>query len=306
MAHSHQPIALVVAGEGDVGIARRERTALVGVDELCRSVPFGVVAVAVLPVGEETVPLVGDEPCAGAVAGVVVGVRLFRQARALELVGGVERERAWALRRRECRDPACRVESVTIGDRRARRRGVGDPLQATEAIVGVCRRADRVCTAAAGPPADRVHRVVAPVGVVRTFLDRVRGSVVLPNASDAIERIVEIGRRPAEPGGRLAESVHHGHRRLILPRRDQIPRLVVVEVIFHQRRGDERIGVLDDLQVVAAGGIFVARGHRDRPCARCVGHEPQAGASVTEGIIIEERRGQIPLRPLHHDRRIKG
>ena len=119
MAHRHEPIALVVAGEGDVGIARRERTALIDVDELCRSVPFGVVGVAVLPVGKETVPLVGDEPRAGAVAGVVVGVRLFRQARGLELVGGVERERACALGRGERRDPARGVEGVTIRDRRA-------------------------------------------------------------------------------------------------------------------------------------------------------------------------------------------
>jgi hypothetical protein len=45
MAHSHEPIALVVAGEGDVGIARRERAALVDVDELCRAVALGVVGV---------------------------------------------------------------------------------------------------------------------------------------------------------------------------------------------------------------------------------------------------------------------
>ena len=121
MAHRHQPIPLIVAGEGDVGIARRERAALVDVDELCRSVAFGVVAVAVLSVGEETVALVGDETIAGAVAGVVVAVRLFRQARALELVGGVEREGARALGRGECRDPARGVEGVAVRDRRARR-----------------------------------------------------------------------------------------------------------------------------------------------------------------------------------------
>jgi len=74
MAHRHQPIALVVARDRDIGIARRERAAVVDVDKLCLSVAFGVVAVAVGAVGEETVPLVGEEPRAGPVAGVVVGV----------------------------------------------------------------------------------------------------------------------------------------------------------------------------------------------------------------------------------------
>lgn len=84
MAHRHEPVPLVVAVDGDVGITERERASRIRIQKLRRPVAFGVVGVAVGAVERE------------AVAGLVVGLGLAGEAGGDELFGGVEREGARA------------------------------------------------------------------------------------------------------------------------------------------------------------------------------------------------------------------
>ncbi|MBC7350770.1 MAG: hypothetical protein H5U08_00275 [Thermogutta sp.] len=85
-----EPVAVVPGVLGDVRVARVELAVLIGVDEAIRAVAFGIVEIAVGPVGQK--PVVGAGGVGTAVGGnaVAVGVVLVTFIALIVVVGGGE------------------------------------------------------------------------------------------------------------------------------------------------------------------------------------------------------------------------
>ena len=302
MADGHEPVPLVVAVGGHVGVTDRERLAAVLVDELRRAVPLGIVGVAVGAVEGEPVAGTSLRAAARAVASLVVGIRLAGEAGGEELIGGVEREAARALGRRHARHPAGGVVDIAVGDARACRRRMSDAGQPSEPVVGRRRSADRVHTGT-GIPRDRANGGIGAVDIVGTLVHRPVGHALLV-AGDAVQGIERKGCPNAEAAGCRSEAIHVADSRLVFGGREEVAGLVIRKLVFDKCRGHDRVAVLDDLDVVVPGGVLVAGGDSEVPGVRRIG-DP-AGDELAGARLVPDERAR--LRPLKEEqcRRITG
>ena len=302
MADGHEPVSLVVAVGGHVGITDRERLAAVLVDKLRRAVPLGIVGIAVGAVEGEPVAGTGLRPAARAVASLVVGIRLAGEAGREELVGRVKREAARALGRRHARHPAGGVVDIAVGDARACRRCMGNAGQPSEPVVGRRRRADRVHTGT-GRPRDRANGAINAVDIVGTLVHRPVGHALLVTG-DAVQSI-EWRRSPnAEAAGCRPKAIHVADSRLVFGGCEEVAGLVIRKVVFDKCRGDDRVAVLDDLDVVVPGGVLVAGGDGEVPGVGRIG-DPAGDELAGARLVPDERARLGPLKEKHR-RRITG
>ena len=305
MAHRHEPVPLVPAVGRHVGVAHRERAACIAVPELRCAVPLGIVGVAVDAVGDEPVASGSHHAATSAIPSRIVGIRLARQACRQKLVGRVEREPARAIRRRLRNHTVRNVVGIRRGNRRSRGRRVHDPHDPPQPVERAGGRGHGVHTGT-GISSHRRHGTIRSIRVVGPLRHRLRGRVanLIPrHAVQGVDR--EAGPRP-QPASRLAEAPDSGDSGLVLGGRHEVARLVVREVVLHQRVGHEDVRILHDLQVVAAGGALVARGDGDHPAAGDVGRHDKPSRCATPGCIIEDCRSQSAAGLLQEEHRIKG